>query len=50
MVDKITTVSRTKMGALIGRLSLEDIARLDGAVLIFLGLASRPGPGHVAAP
>lgn len=39
MVDKITTVSKGKIGARIGRLDDEDIARLNRAMLVFLGLA-----------
>jgi mRNA interferase MazF len=39
MVDKITTVPKTKVGARIGRLDDEDIVRLNQAVLVFLGLA-----------
>lgn len=39
MVDKVTTVSRTKLGACIGRLADADIRRLDRALLVFLGLA-----------
>ena len=39
MVDKITTVSKTKLERRIGRLSDEDIVRLNRAVLVFLGLA-----------
>jgi mRNA interferase MazF len=39
MVDKITTVPKAKLGARIGRLSNEDMVRLDRAVLVFLGLA-----------
>ena len=39
MVDKITTVSKSKIGARIGRLDAEDIVRLNQAVLVFLGLA-----------
>lgn len=39
MVDKITTVSKSKIGARIGRLDDEDIVRLNQAVLVFLGLA-----------
>lgn len=41
MVDKIITVSRGKMGKLIGRLDDVDIVRLNRAVLIFLGLAGQ---------
>src|SRR6516164_8816287 len=36
MVDKITTVPRTKVGARIGRLDDEDILRLKQAMLVFL--------------
>ena len=39
MVDKITTVSKDKLGRRIGRLSDEDLVRLNRAVLLFLGLA-----------
>jgi mRNA interferase MazF len=39
MVDKITTVAKTKIGTQIGHLDDEDIVRLNRAVLVFLGLA-----------
>jgi mRNA interferase MazF len=39
MVDKITTVARTKLGARIGFLAAEDIVRVNRAVLLFLGMA-----------
>ncbi len=39
MVDKITTVPKTKLGAYLGRLDDEDRLRLNQAVMIFLGLA-----------
>ena len=39
MVDKITTVPRSKLGAQMGRLADEDMVRLGRAVLVFLGLA-----------
>ena len=39
MVDKITTVQRSKLGERIGRLSSEDMVRLDRAIVVFLGLA-----------
>lgn len=42
MVDKITTVPRSKMGERIGRLDDEDIVRLAQAVMVFLGLAGSP--------
>jgi mRNA interferase MazF len=39
MVDKITTIRRTKLGKRVGRLSNEDILRLNRAIVVFLGLA-----------
>ena len=43
MVDKVTTVPKSKVGAHIGRLDDEDILRLNRAVLVFLGLATSLG-------
>jgi mRNA interferase MazF len=40
MVDKITTVAKSRLGNRIGRLADEDIARLNRATLVFLGLAT----------
>lgn len=42
MVDKVTTVPKSKLGALIGRLDDEDILRLNQAMIVFLGLAVSP--------
>jgi mRNA interferase MazF len=42
MVDKITTVPKTKVGVRVGRLDDETILRLNQAVLVFLGLAVSP--------
>ena len=42
MVDKITTVPKSKVGAQIGRLDDEDMLRLNQGILVFLGLASSP--------
>ena len=42
MVDKITTVPKSKLGRHIGRLDDEDIVRLNRAMLVFLGLAASP--------
>jgi mRNA interferase MazF len=42
MVDKITTVPKSKIGARVGRLDDEDILRLNQAMLVFLGLAASP--------
>lgn len=39
MVDKITTVPKTRLGEQVGRLDDEDIVRLNRAVLVFLGFA-----------
>jgi mRNA interferase MazF len=39
MVDKITTVPKSKIGKRVGRLDDADILRLNQAVLVFLGLA-----------
>jgi mRNA interferase MazF len=38
MVDKITTVPRTKLGRRIGELSQEQMAALSRAIIVFLGL------------
>jgi len=39
MVDRIATVSRTKIGTRVGRLDDQDMLRLNRAVLVFLGIA-----------
>jgi mRNA interferase MazF len=39
MVDKITTVPRTRLGERIGYLPDEDMVRLGRAIVVFLGLA-----------
>lgn len=39
MVDKITTVPKSKVGERVGRLDGEDLVRLNTALLVFLGLA-----------
>jgi mRNA interferase MazF len=39
MVDKITTIPKTRLGNRVGRLDDEDIVRLNRAVLVFLGFA-----------
>ena len=48
MVDKITTIPKTKVGARVGRLDDEDILRLNRAVLVFLGLAVSPKTRQMA--
>ena len=39
MVDKLTTVSKERLGERVGRLDEADIVRMNRAVLVFLGLA-----------
>ena len=39
MADKITTVPKTRLGDRIGRLTDEDLLRLNGAIVVFLGVA-----------
>ena len=39
MVDKITTVPRSKLGEHIGRLTDQDMVRLGRAIVVFFGLA-----------
>ncbi len=47
MVDKITTVPKSKIGAHVGRLSAEDMVRLNRAVLVFLGIAGPTGTAEL---
>jgi len=46
MVDKITTVRKSKLGLQIGRLDDEDILRLNRAILVFLGFAGSSRSRH----
>jgi mRNA interferase MazF len=39
MIDKINTVSRSRLGKRIGVLTPEEIAEVDRALIVFLGLA-----------
>jgi len=39
MVDKILTVPKSKVGKRIGRLSDQDMVRLNRAIVVFVGLA-----------
>jgi mRNA interferase MazF len=50
MVDKITTVPKSKVGTRTGRLDDEDILRLNRAVLVFLGLTVSPRANGRASP
>ena len=43
MVDKISTVSKSKIGRRVGALSVEDITRLNRAIVVFLGLVPSGG-------
>jgi mRNA interferase MazF len=40
MVDKITTIPRSKLGDRIGSLAGTDVVRLNRAIVVFLGVAS----------
>ncbi len=40
MVDKITSLPKSRLGKRIGRLDDEDLVRLNRAALVFLGLAT----------
>ena len=42
MVDKITTVPKSRIGDPVGRLDDEDIVRLNQAMMVFLGLTVSP--------
>jgi mRNA interferase MazF len=42
IVDKMTTVPKSNVGARVGRLDDEDIVRLNQAMLVFLGLTVSP--------
>ena len=46
MVDKVTTVPKSKFGTRIGRLDDEDMLRLNQAIIVFLGLAVSPRAGR----
>ena len=40
MADKITTISRAKVGRRLGRLADDEMTKLSHAIIVFLGLAS----------
>ena len=42
MVDKLLTVPRSKVGERIGQLDVDDLVRLNQAMMVFLGLAVSP--------
>lgn len=39
MVDKLTTIPRSKLGVKVGELGNEDMVRLSRSIAVFLGLA-----------
>ena len=49
MVDKITTVRKSKISVQVGRLDDADMVRLNQAILVFLGLAMSPKQGVLSA-
>jgi mRNA interferase MazF len=46
MVDKITTISKTRLQHHVGRLSSQDLKGLNKAVIVFLGLTAPVDGGH----
>lgn len=50
MVDKVTTVPKTKIGTNVGRLADEDMVRLNRALLVFLGIAAPTGNEQLESP
>jgi len=46
IVDKVTTVPKSKIGSQVGRLDDEDVLRLNRAIIVFLGLAVSPRAGR----
>ncbi len=49
MIDKITTIPRSKLGEQIGQLGDDDMIRLSRALVVFLGLAGTE-PAHFTLP
>jgi mRNA interferase MazF len=42
MVDKVTTVPRSSLGARLGRLRDDELVQLNRSLIVFLGLAAAP--------
>ena len=40
MIDKITTVPKSKMGLLVGKINNEDLVRINQSIIVFLGLST----------
>lgn len=49
MVDKLTTVPKSKLGERVGRLDDEGMVRLNRAIAVFLGLATSQRVKHEAS-
>jgi mRNA interferase MazF len=41
MIDKLTTIPKSKVGSRIGSIDPEDLVRLNQALIVFLGLTGR---------
>jgi mRNA interferase MazF len=39
MIDKVSTIPKTKLGGRIGQLAAADVVRVNRALIVFLGLA-----------
>ena len=50
MVDKVTTVPKTKIGPYVDRLADEDMVWLNRALLVFLGIAAPTGSEELRSP
>jgi mRNA interferase MazF len=50
IVEKVTTVPKTKIGVHVGRLADKDMVRLNRAVLVFLGIAPLTGNEQLESP
>jgi mRNA interferase MazF len=50
MVDKVTTIPRSKLGERVGQSSDENMIRVSRALVVFLGLAGSDEPAHFTRP
>ncbi len=50
MVDKVTTVPKTKLGTRVGQLADKDMLRLNRVLLVFLGIAAPLGEWRSESP
>lgn len=44
MVDKVTTIPRSSLGDLLGRVPAEELLQLNRSLIVFLGLAAASQP------